>query len=70
MTAPQGEVAVFTSLRTPLTSLPGTSFVAGLSGYHLFERHEVTDRLRAAGLVDIEQTVTGQGQYVTARKPG
>ncbi|MGY3553567.1 ubiquinone/menaquinone biosynthesis C-methylase UbiE [Williamsia sp. R60] len=70
VTAPQGEVAVFTSLRTPLTSLPGVSLVAGRSGYHLFERNEVTDRLRAAGLVDIEQTVTGQAQYVTARKPG
>jgi ubiquinone/menaquinone biosynthesis C-methylase UbiE len=70
VTAPGGEVAVFTSLRTPLTSLPGVSFIADRSGYHLFGPHEVTDRLQAAGLVDIEKTVTGQAQYVTARKPG
>ena len=37
-------------------------------GGYVFGRSEVTDRLRAAGLVDIEQTITGQAQYVTARK--
>jgi SAM-dependent methyltransferase len=69
VTAPGGEVAVFTSLRTPLTSLPGVSFIADRSGYHLFRQHEVTDRLRAAGLIDVHQTITGQAQYVTARVP-
>lgn len=67
--APGGEVAVFTSLRTLLTWSRLVNKVAQRSGYHLFGRDDVTDRLRAAGLVDIEQTITGQAQYVTARKP-
>lgn len=67
--APGGEVAVFTSVRTQLTSSPVVGFITNRSGYHLFGKHEVTDRLRAAGLVDVEQTITGQAQYVTARKP-
>lgn len=67
--APGGEVAVFTSVRTRLTSSSVVGFITNRSGYHLFGRDEVTDRLRAAGLVDVEQTITGQAQYVTARKP-
>ncbi|WP_207842342.1 class I SAM-dependent methyltransferase [Williamsia soli] len=67
--APGGEVAIFTSLRTRLTSARAVNRVAARSGYRLFGRDEVTDRLRAAGLVDVEQTITGQAQYVTARKP-
>ncbi|OZG30188.1 methyltransferase type 11 [Williamsia sp. 1138] len=67
--APGGEVAIFTSLRTRLTSARVVNKIAARSGYRLFGRDEVTDRLRAAGLVDVEQTITGQAQYVTARKP-
>lgn len=67
--APGGEVAVFTSIRTRLTSSGLVNKVARRSGYRFFGRDEVTGRLRAAGLVDIEQTITGQAQYVTARKP-
>ncbi|ORM34414.1 methyltransferase type 11 [Williamsia sp. 1135] len=67
--APGGEVAIFTSLRTRLTSSRVVDKVTARSGYRLFGRDEVTDRLRTAGLVDVEQTITGQAQYVTARKP-
>jgi ubiquinone/menaquinone biosynthesis C-methylase UbiE len=64
-----GEVAIFTSVRTPLTAPTAVAKLAKLGGYHVFGRDEVTDRLRNAGLVDVEQTITGQAQYVTARKP-
>lgn len=67
--APGGEVAIFTSLRTRLTSSRVANKIAARSGYRLFGRDEVTDRLRANGLVEVEQTITGQAQYVIARKP-
>ncbi|GAA1457511.1 class I SAM-dependent methyltransferase [Williamsia maris] len=66
--APGGEVAVFTTVRTRITAVPGLGVLNKVSGFRIFGRHEITDRLAAAGLVDIEQTITGQGQFVTARK--
>ncbi|WP_082079857.1 class I SAM-dependent methyltransferase [Williamsia herbipolensis] len=67
--APGGEVVVFTTVRTRLTSVPGTGLLNRATGFRIFDRDEITDRLAAAGLTDIEQTITGQGQFVTARKP-
>lgn len=64
-----GEIAVFTSVQTDLSSLPGVRRVAAQTGYRIFGRTEIIDRFRAAGAVDVEQTITGQGQYVLARKP-
>ena len=66
---PGGEVAVFTSVVTNLTGLPGVRTVTALTGYRIFGRAEIVDRLRAAGAVDVEQTITGQGQFVLARLP-
>ncbi len=66
--APGGEVAVFTTVRTRFTAVPGLTLANRVSGFRIFGRREITDRLAAAGLVDIEQTITGQGQFVTARK--
>lgn len=63
-----GEVIVFTSVVTGVSSLPGVREVAGASGYRIFGRHEIVDRLRAAGLEHVEQTITGQGQYVIGIK--
>ncbi len=66
--APGGEVAVFTTVRTAITAIPGLGLANRVSGFRIFGRRDITDRLAAAGLVDIEQTITGQGQFVTARK--
>ena len=68
VTAPGGEIVVFTSVTTPLTSFPGVRPLAGASGYRIFDDHEIVERLRRAGLDDVEQTITGQGQFVLARK--
>lgn len=66
---PGGEVVVFTSVSTELDALPGVRAVAGASGYRIFGRHEIVERLRSAGAEHVEQTITGQGQYVIAVKP-
>ncbi|MFD0926105.1 class I SAM-dependent methyltransferase [Williamsia deligens] len=67
--APGGEIAIFTSVRTALTALPPTRIVGAIGGYRVFGRREITARLAAAGMVDIRQTITGQGQYVVATAP-
>ncbi|ROZ89229.1 class I SAM-dependent methyltransferase [Gordonia sp. OPL2] len=67
---PGGEVVIFTSVSTELDAIPGVRAVAGASGYRIFGRHEIVERLRAAGAEHVEQTITGQGQYVIAVKPG
>ncbi|MEE3849833.1 class I SAM-dependent methyltransferase [Gordonia sp. LSe1-13] len=68
VTRPGGEVVIFTSVRTGLTSFPGAVATVGSTGYRIFDRHEIVDRLRAAGADHIEQTITGQGQYVLGTK--
>ncbi|MDL9936933.1 methyltransferase domain-containing protein [Gordonia sp. ABSL1-1] len=69
VTRPGGEVIVFTSVATEASRLPGVRQIAGLSGFHIFGEREIVDRLRAAGLRSVEQTITGQGQYVIGIKP-
>ncbi|PWD41513.1 methyltransferase type 11 [Gordonia paraffinivorans] len=67
---PGGEIVIFTSVATELTSLPGVRFaVEAATGFRIFDEHAVVDRLRAAGAVDVEQTITGQGQYVLGVAP-
>ncbi|MDF0528305.1 class I SAM-dependent methyltransferase [Tsukamurella sp. 8F] len=66
--AHDGEVVVFTSLRTPLSSLPFAERALAAGGYRLFGRHEVTGWLRAEGLTAIEQKLSGQGQFIRARR--
>ncbi|MBS4103640.1 class I SAM-dependent methyltransferase, partial [Tsukamurella paurometabola] len=66
---PGGRVALFTSLQTPLTSVLGSSTAERVSGFRWFGKDEITGWLREYGLVDVQQTVSGQGQFVTARKP-
>ena len=65
---PGGRVALFTSLQTPLTSVLGSSTAERVSGFRWFGKDEITGWLREYGLVDVQQTVSGQGQFVTARK--
>ena len=66
---PGGEVVVFTSVRASVAALPGARVVTGLSGLRIFGRRELLDRFAALGMDHVEQTVTGIGQYVHARKP-
>ncbi|MEO9326593.1 class I SAM-dependent methyltransferase [Gordonia aurantiaca] len=67
---PGGHIVIFTSVATELTSLPGVQRAVELTtGFRIFDRHEIVDRLRAAGAVDVEQTITGQGQYVLGVAP-
>ncbi len=67
--APGGELIVFTTVRASVAALPGAGLLAGVSGLRIFGREEIVERLAAHDLVHIEQTVTGIGQYVHARKP-
>jgi ubiquinone/menaquinone biosynthesis C-methylase UbiE len=67
--APGGELAVFTSVETILSAVPGTRTALSLGGFRIFGRDEITDHLTAAGMRDVRQQITGQGQYVTARAP-
>lgn len=69
VTAPGGEIIIFTSVRTELTRGPLADVVANASGYRLFGADEITGRLSTAGALDVEQTIIGQGQYVMGRKP-
>ncbi|WP_026919091.1 class I SAM-dependent methyltransferase [Gordonia shandongensis] len=69
VTAPGGEVIVFTTVRASIAAVPGADLLAGVSGLRVFGRREILDRLDAAGMTHVEQTVTGIGQYVHARKP-
>ncbi|MGV9709225.1 class I SAM-dependent methyltransferase [Gordonia sp. NPDC003424] len=68
VTKRDGEVVIFTSVTSHLTSLPGVQAVAERSGYHIFGRHDIVERLRSAGADHVEQTITGLGQYVLATK--
>lgn len=67
--APGGELIIFTSVRASVAALPGAAALAGLTGLRLFSRRELLTRLAAHELTQVEQTITGVGQYVHARKP-
>ncbi|MFC3241969.1 class I SAM-dependent methyltransferase [Gordonia humi] len=67
--APGGEIIVFTSARASVAALPGADLAAGLIGLRIFGRDELLSRLSALGADHREQTITGVGQYVHARKP-
>lgn len=69
VTKPGGEIIVFTSVRASIAALPGAETVAGVSGLRVFGRRELLDRLETLGAVHLEQTVTGVGQYLHARRP-
>lgn len=69
VTRPGGEIAVFTSVVTGLTRLPGAQTLARAGGLRLFEPDEITGRFRQAGAAEIAQSIVGQAQYVTVRKP-
>ncbi|EGD55467.1 class I SAM-dependent methyltransferase [Gordonia neofelifaecis] len=66
---PGGELIVFTSVKASIAALPGAESVVGLSGLRIFGRREIVARLEALGMEHVEQTITGVGQYVHARRP-
>ncbi|GAC56947.1 menaquinone biosynthesis methyltransferase MenH [Gordonia hirsuta DSM 44140 = NBRC 16056] len=66
--APGGELILFTSVRASIAALPGAAGLAGLAGLRLFGRTELTRHLQAHDLIEVEQTITGVGQYVHARR--
>lgn len=68
---PGGRLAVLTSChRGPQPLRLVVSATEALSGVRVFGREEVPAAFREAGLVDVEQTVTGWSQVVAGRKPG
>ncbi|MGV9670190.1 class I SAM-dependent methyltransferase [Gordonia sp. NPDC003504] len=66
---PGGLLVVFTSVAGPISTLPGVRTLAGIGGYRVFDRDEITGRLRDLGAEHIEQTFIDEGQYVLCRKP-
>lgn len=68
--APGGRIALLTSCkRSPLP--PGTADAVAkrLGGMRIFRRDELTGALADAGIVAIEQRITGLAQFVSGSKP-
>lgn len=66
---PGGEVIIFASVRASVAAAPGAETIARLSGLRIFGRRELLARLESLGMEQMEQTITGIGQYVHARRP-
>jgi len=68
--APGGRVALLTSCnRGPVPTALTRPLVKTFSGVRMFGRDELTGVLRARGLVEIRQRVSGFAQFVGARNP-
>jgi SAM-dependent methyltransferase len=68
--APGGRVALLSSCnRGPAPASTVNALVRGLSGVRIFGREELTGPLLDAGLVDVEQRISGLAQFVSARRP-
>jgi len=68
--APDGRVALLASCnRGYLPASTTNAVMRGLSGVRIFDRDELTRPLNAAGLIDVEQQVSGLAQFVSARNP-
>ncbi len=68
--APGGRIALLTSYHVPAEPLRSAQGAIGwFSGLRMFDGDEITAVLRAGGLVDIRQRVTGFAQFVSARRP-
>jgi SAM-dependent methyltransferase len=69
--APGGRLGLLASCnRGLLPAGAADAIVRGLSGVRIFGRDELTRALVDAGMVEVEQQVTGLAQFVSARKPG
>lgn len=68
---PGGRMAILTSYASPVRSIRYvTEAGAKLIGLRLFDRDAFVDRFAESGLVDIEQQIQRNLQFVTAGKPG
>jgi hypothetical protein len=68
--APGGHVALLSSVnRGPLPLGVIDPVVRGLTGIRVFAHDELTDALRAQGLVDVRRRLAGFAQFVSARRP-
>jgi len=69
--APGGRVALLSSVaRGPVPAGAVDALVRPLTGVRIFGRDEITRELRAQGLADVRQRVSGLAQFVSARRPG
>jgi ubiquinone/menaquinone biosynthesis C-methylase UbiE len=69
--APGGRVALLSSVaRGPVPAGAVDALVRPLTGVRIFGRHELTRELRAQGLAEVRQRVSGLAQFVSARRPG
>jgi ubiquinone/menaquinone biosynthesis C-methylase UbiE len=67
---PGGRLAVLTTCaRGPAPVRRFSVAASHLAPLRLFDVDEITDALRAAGLIDVTRTVTAASQTVSARKP-
>ena len=68
---PGGRIAVLTTCARGPEPVRRLSVAASqLAPLRLFDVHEITMALRAAGLVDVQRRVTAASQTVSARRPG
>jgi SAM-dependent methyltransferase len=68
--APGGRVALLTSCnRGPLPTGVTSPVVRRLSGVRIFDRDELRGTLTDAGLIDVDQRVTGLAQFLSGQKP-
>ncbi len=65
--APDGRIALLTSIRRPLAVPPLKPVVERLSGMRVFEHAEIVDALRERGFADVHQRVSGLVQFVGGR---
>jgi len=67
--APGGRVALLSSVgRGPVPAAAADAVVRRVTGVRIFGRDELTDALRAHGLVDVRRRIAGLAQFVSARR--
>lgn len=68
--APGGRIALLSSCsRGPVPAAITSPLVKSVTGVRMFARYELTNALRARGLTDVQQRVSGLAQFVAARRP-
>jgi ubiquinone/menaquinone biosynthesis C-methylase UbiE len=65
---PDGRILIWTSLDIFVFRPKWIRRLIDAGGWQLFTRNEVTDSLDTLDLTEIEQTIIGAGQFVTAKK--
>jgi ubiquinone/menaquinone biosynthesis C-methylase UbiE len=65
--APNGRIAVMTSVRRQVTLPPLKPLIERASGMRVFEHDEIVGRLQELGFTDVHQRVSGLVQFVGGR---